>query len=325
MSDVKGEASQNAQSNVKATSKDGVSSLIKKAIFKEVNVGNLQVHPIYSEIYGRKGATDIADLAADIDEHGPIVPIVVTSDNNILVGSRRFWAYEQLKLEKVKVMVVEIDEEDVCQFIIASKSDREKSIRDIVNEVLILRGTLLKKQGIRGDGEHTNKIISQTTGQSTDKIQKIIKINSLNPKLFDKIESGNYSLNSAWEAAKLVEEMNNLNRILEFDREYLVPDDIANIKSDFTDKVKDFADKSGRHDLAEKIDQSVVKPESVLKVLKNEENEQKSESEESEGKVIKLKIENCPCCHKPLKKELSEKYDPHADDIIKFFNGLNIA
>jgi ParB-like nuclease family protein len=57
----------------------------------------------------RRDLGDIAGLAASIERHGLLHPIVVATDLRLIVGRRRLAAYEQLGLTTIPARVIDLD------------------------------------------------------------------------------------------------------------------------------------------------------------------------------------------------------------------------
>jgi len=71
----------------------------------KISVNQLKTCPINSEIYRE---IDVSDIVSSISEVGLLQPIVVTSDNTIISGHRRFKAIQSLGWTEVEVEVKEI-------------------------------------------------------------------------------------------------------------------------------------------------------------------------------------------------------------------------
>ena len=81
----------------------------------KISVNQLQTCPINSEIYRD---SDVSDLINSIQEVGLLQPIVVTPDNLIVSGHRRFKAIESLGWSLVECEVKEISEDELAVHIV---------------------------------------------------------------------------------------------------------------------------------------------------------------------------------------------------------------
>jgi hypothetical protein len=286
-----------------------------------VKVSELKIHPHYKEIYFKPEASIVKALAADIKEHGLIVLPTVNKNYEILSGTIRIEALMNIGYENIDVIVLDINKEEELKYMIAENHHREKSILVEKNEILALRKHYLKKQGSKGNGEHTNKIISKITGCSTDRIQKIVKIEEQFPDLFDDINANKMSLHSAWEKALMVEENKNLQSLLEIPIE--VPKKTSEINKCFVDAVKDLAEQKGKSEYAAMIDKKVIDPKSVLKAIKEEKTLTTDKKEESSEMLI---IDMCPFCGAKIKKiEDRKKLNQYSDKILNLRDEIGLV
>ena len=221
---------------------------------------------------------------------------------------------------------MEIDKEDETEVIVASNPLRKKSIHDERNEVLVLRKQYLKRSGENGNGEHTNIIISQVTGYSTDRIAKIVKIEEQFPKLFDDIAEKKMSLHAACEKAKLVQETKKVQDLSESPVE--LPEATSDIKNAYSDAVKDLAEKNDRSELIKMIDDNVLDPKTALNSIKeNIKYKNTNGDEDKDSKVPpSTLIDKCPLCGAKVKKNgVKKKLTKHSPKIVKLRDELGIV
>ena len=76
----------------------------------KISIKQLKTCPINSEIYRD---SDVGDLVNSIGEVGLLQPIVVTPDNLIVSGHRRFKSIQSLGWTEVEVEVKEINEDSI--------------------------------------------------------------------------------------------------------------------------------------------------------------------------------------------------------------------
>ena len=91
----------------------------------KIPINLLKTCPINSEIYRD---SDVGDLVNSIGEVGLLQPIVVTPENTIISGHRRFKAIQSLGWTEV--------ENDSVQTIVTSPPYYQKSIVDPINETM---------------------------------------------------------------------------------------------------------------------------------------------------------------------------------------------
>jgi len=80
----------------------------------QIPINQLKPCPINSEIYRD---SDVGDLMNSIQEVGLLQPIVVTPDNTIVSGHRRFKSIQSLGWTEVEVEVKEVAEDSIPLFI----------------------------------------------------------------------------------------------------------------------------------------------------------------------------------------------------------------
>ena len=80
----------------------------------KIPINLLKTCPINSEIYRD---SDVGDLVNSIREVGLLQPIVVTPDNTIISGHRRFKSIQSLGWTEVEVEVKEVEEDSIPIYI----------------------------------------------------------------------------------------------------------------------------------------------------------------------------------------------------------------
>ncbi len=78
----------------------------------KIPINHLKTCPINSEIYRD---SEVGDLVNSIDEVGLLQPLVVTPENIIISGHRRFKAIQSLGWTEVEVVVKEVDDYSLYQ------------------------------------------------------------------------------------------------------------------------------------------------------------------------------------------------------------------
>jgi ParB-like nuclease family protein len=92
-----------------------------------------------NQIYRPITDADVADLAVSITEHGLREPIVVTSDNVILSGHRRYCAARLAGLKEVPCRIEDITSDDVrfLPLLTAYNEQRVKSLDEFMREAIV--------------------------------------------------------------------------------------------------------------------------------------------------------------------------------------------
>ena len=99
-----------------------MSTFFSSDIIIEKSVSDLKPHPLNAQVYGYYDSlTDNADLAESIKKHGILTPLLVTMDNVIISGYRRWNAARELGLSEVPVIVADLtDELDIEEAVLTS-------------------------------------------------------------------------------------------------------------------------------------------------------------------------------------------------------------
>ena len=99
-----------------------------------ISINQLKPHPLNSKIYSN-GNTE--DLEASIQENGLLDPIVITKDNTIISGHRRWNACKNIGLENVDVRVEDFQDETIA--LVELNRYRNKKASELLNEIFHLR------------------------------------------------------------------------------------------------------------------------------------------------------------------------------------------
>ena len=174
----------------------------------KVSVSDLSHHPLNEDVYL---LSDIDDLVSSIDEMGLLQPLVINSRNQVISGNRRLKAVQRLKWTEVDVEPIDIDPEDELITLVHYNKHRVKTYREILKESKILMGHYSKGQGFRSDltSVQVNKSSSRDqiafdTGIPSSTIGKLFFIDKYDSSFIDLIDSGDLSLNQAYNQVRRV-------------------------------------------------------------------------------------------------------------------------
>ena len=106
----------------------------------QVDISSLIPHPLNSKIYSN-GNTD--DLEASIQENGLLDPIIISKDNTIISGHRRWNACKNIGLENIDVRVEDFQDERIA--LVELNRYRNKKASELLNEVFLLEKEYKKK------------------------------------------------------------------------------------------------------------------------------------------------------------------------------------
>ena len=101
----------------------------------KIPINLLKTCPINSEIYRD---SDVGDLVNSIGDVGLLQPIVVTPDNTIISGHRRFKSIQSLGWTEVEVEVKEVDDDTIPLYIVLFNQSRNKVASELIREIMVL-------------------------------------------------------------------------------------------------------------------------------------------------------------------------------------------
>jgi len=167
----------------------------------KVDIKKVKPNPKNDEIYS---PTDLTPLKQSLERNGQLEPIVVNKDNIIISGHRRYFSILQLGWKEIDVRIVEYENETIA--LIEHNQTRMKSVSDIQNEFRILEeeyrnnlGGQGKRNDLQGDKRFNVYVeIANKTGVGLSKLKQIKSIHNYEPKLLEKIDSGELSVSKAY-------------------------------------------------------------------------------------------------------------------------------
>ena len=110
----------------------------------KIPINQLKTCPINSEIYRD---SDVGDLVNSIGEVGLLQPIVVTPENIIISGHRRFNAIQSLGWTEVECEVKEVDDDTIPLYIVLFNQSRNKVASEMIREIMVLMDSRWIGQG----------------------------------------------------------------------------------------------------------------------------------------------------------------------------------
>ena len=169
----------------------------------KIPINRLKTCPINSEIYRD---SDVGDLVNSIGEVGLLQPIVVTPENIIISGHRRFKAIQSLGWTQVEVEVKEVEEDSIPLYVVLFNQSRNKVASELIREIMVLMDSQWIGQGNWNRGKKDQMItfgnwrdkVSKDIGISQTKIQKLLYIYQNQPELIKYIDDDRMTIHSAW-------------------------------------------------------------------------------------------------------------------------------
>lgn len=158
----------------------------KEEVVREINLKELRPNPYQPRKIFEKEAID--ELKKSILEHGILQPIIVRKSikgYEIVVGERRYRAAKEAKLEKVPVVVRELNEQQMMELAVLENLQREDLTP--IEEASAYQ-LLMEKLSI------TQEQLAKRLGKSRPHIANHIRLLSLPPKIQQLISDGKISM-----------------------------------------------------------------------------------------------------------------------------------
>jgi len=163
----------------------------------------------------RKELGDLSELAASIKENGVLTNLAVRpraeGGYEIISGHRRFHAAQLAGLDKIKVQVRDVDDDQAIIDMVDANIQREH-----ISPMEKARAYAMKLEAISHQGERrqetSNQVgwklesaheVGQQAGDSGTQVRRYVRLNSLVPDLQKKVDSGTLKFNPAVELSYL--------------------------------------------------------------------------------------------------------------------------
>ena len=178
---------------------------MEQNIKSRTKLSYISPNQINDDIYSH---TDLSDLVLSLQTNGQLEAIVLNKDNVILSGHRRYYSMLQLGWTECDVRYIDVESDVIA--LIEFNRHRIKSVNDILNESRHLEQEFKKQIG-RGrtatkqrEGKKMQTIIevSNKLGLSTTQLKKIKSIANYEPSLINAIDSGEMSVNQAYQIVR---------------------------------------------------------------------------------------------------------------------------
>ena len=181
----------------------------------QIDTSSLKPHPLNSKIYSN-GNTE--DLEVSIQENGLLDPIIISKDNTIISGHRRWNACKNIGLENVDVRVEDFQDETIA--LVELNRYRNKKASELLAEIFLLEKEYKKKikRGRRKKGDNIVPInqgrirekIAKLTGVSSGNLSKLKYIHRVWPDIISLIDDGKVTINQAYTESKRKEVFKNI-------------------------------------------------------------------------------------------------------------------
>ena len=162
---------------------------------------------------------DMSELVASIEANGLLNPIIVRKKVDgryeLISGHRRKRAYEILKINEIRAIVVDVDDNEAIILMVDSNCQRSKILPSEKAFSYKMKLNAIKRQGKRTDLtcnqlEHKYKksreIVGEQTGESAAQVARYIRLTNLVPELLDLVDEGKIKMRPAVELSYLDED-----------------------------------------------------------------------------------------------------------------------
>lgn len=173
-----------------------------------------ELHPFVGHPFDVRDDEDMQKLVDSIRENGVLTNLTVRRRTEggyeIISGHRRFHAAQRAGLDKVKVQVRDIDDDQAIIDMVDSNIQREHISPMEKAKAYAMKLNAIKHQGSRTDltsGQIVQKLsvekVAEGTTDGYKTIQRFIRLNNLVPDLQKKVDDGSLKFNPAVELSYL--------------------------------------------------------------------------------------------------------------------------
>ncbi len=161
---------------------------------------------------------DMAELVESIETNGLLNPIIVRIKANgryeLISGHRRKRAYEILGIEKIKSVIVDVDDNEAVILMVDSNYHRSRILPSEKAFSYKMKLEAIKSQGKRTDLTSTQVVsklksdeqVGKETNESRETVRRFIRLTYLVPELLQFVDSGRMKMQPAIELSYLDEE-----------------------------------------------------------------------------------------------------------------------
>ena len=176
-----------------------------------------ELHPFVNHPFEVRDDEDMQKLVDSIKENGVLTNLTVRpraeGGYEIISGHRRFHAAQLAGLNKIKVQVRNVDDDQAIIDMVDANIQREHISPMEKARAYAMKLDAIKHQGQRTDltsGQFVQKLsvekVAEGTSDGYKTVQRFIRLNSLVPDLQKKVDSGNLKFNPAVELSYLTPE-----------------------------------------------------------------------------------------------------------------------
>lgn len=174
-----------------------------------------ELHPFVGHPFEVRDDEDMQKLVDSIRENGVLTNLTVRrraeGGYEIISGHRRFHAAQRAGLDRVKVQVRDIDDDQAIIDMVDSNIQREHISPMEKARAYAMKLEAISRQGARRDLTSRQLVgkleaadeVGLKTGESGRQVQRFVRLNSLVPDLQKKVDDGSLKFNPAVELSYL--------------------------------------------------------------------------------------------------------------------------
>lgn len=174
-----------------------------------------KLHPFKDHPFRVLDDDRMMETVESVKEYGVLVPIIARpmadGGYEIVSGHRRKRACELAGLNEIPAIVRDLDDDEAVIIMVDSNLQRENILPSERAKAYQMKLEAIKHQGERRDltsrqlvGKlEAEDLIGQDTGESGRQIQRILRLNNLEPPLIDKVDAGKLAFTPAVELSYL--------------------------------------------------------------------------------------------------------------------------
>lgn len=174
-----------------------------------------ELHPFKDHPFRVLDDDRMMETVESVKEYGVLVPIIARpmadGGYEIVSGPRRKRACELAGLNEIPAIVRDLDDDEAVIIMVDSNLQRENILPSERAKAYQMKLEAIKHQGERRDltsrqlvGKlEAADLIGQDTGESGRQIQRILRLNNLEPPLIDKVDAGKLAFTPAVELSYL--------------------------------------------------------------------------------------------------------------------------
>lgn len=174
-----------------------------------------KLHPFKDHPFRVLDDDRMMETVESVKEYGVLVPIIARpmpdGGYEIVSGHRRKRACELAGMNEIPAIVRDLDDDEAVIIMVDSNLQRENILPSERAKAYQMKLEAIKHQGERRDltsrqlvGKlEAADLIGQDTGESGRQIQRILRLNNLEPPLIDKVDAGKLAFTPAMELSYL--------------------------------------------------------------------------------------------------------------------------